>query len=243
METRYRNEYEILQTNVLVEQRLPKARWHFSSVNALNILCTPHIAFYECPFLSLARRFNLTKLGSEAHLPGFVREFLPSGITVPACHRSLPMDLDGGSRDYWDRNSPEKKWRRVVRACWAREEYVDDDDEDVGRNRENWPRRGCTEEIVQRMRAAMAVAAAESRRKSRRANVVLNFDRKTAADFSGGWSIRLEPLPNWLSANKFPCQTSYERRSRRFLRVGQGWTCAGGNGTVDSNAYADKSRH
>lgn len=78
--------------------------------------------------------------------------------------------------------------------------------------------------------AATAVAAAEPRRKSRRANVVLNFDRKTAADFSGGWSIRLEPLPNRLSANKFPCQTSYERRSRRFLRVGQGWTCAGGNG-------------
>jgi hypothetical protein len=56
----------------------------------------------------------------------------------------------------------------------------------------------------------MAVAAAEPRRKSRRANVVLNFDRKTAADFSGGWSIRLESLPNRLSANKFPCQTSYE---------------------------------
>lgn len=63
----------------------------------------------------------------------------------------------------------------------------------------------------------MAVAAAEPRRKSRRANVVLNFDRKTAADFSGGWSIRLELLPNRLSANKFPCQTSYERRSQRFL--------------------------
>lgn len=104
----------------------------------------------------------------------------------------------------------------------------------------NRPRRGCSEEIVQRMGAAMAVAAAEPRRKSRRANVVPNFDRKTAADFSGGWSIRLEPLPNRLSANKFPCQTSYERRSRRFLRVGQGWTCAGGNGTVGSNAYADK---
>lgn len=86
----------------------------------------------------------------------------------------------------------------------------------------------------------MAVAAAEPRRKSRRANVVLNFDRKTAADFSGGWSIRLEPLPNRLSANKFPCQTSYERRSQRFLCVGQGWTCAGGNGTERSNVYAGK---
>jgi len=52
------------------------------------------------------------------------------------------------------------------------------------------------------------MAVAEPRRKSRRANVVLNFDRKTAADFSGRWSISLEPLPNRLSANKFPCQTS-----------------------------------
>jgi len=86
----------------------------------------------------------------------------------------------------------------------------------------------------------MAVSAVEPRRKSRRANVVLNFDRKTAADFSGGWSIRLEPLPNRLSANKFPCQTSYERRSRRFLRVGQGWICAAGNGMESSNVYESK---
>jgi len=104
----------------------------------------------------------------------------------------------------------------------------------------NRPHRRCSEEIVQRMRAAMAVSAVEPRRKSRRANVVLNFDRKTAADFSGGWSIRLEPLPNRLSANKFPCQTSYERRSRRFLRVGQGWICAAGNGMESSNVYESK---
>lgn len=99
----------------------------------------------------------------------------------------------------------------------------------------NWPSKECSKEIVQR--AMTTAAATKPKRKSRRVNVVLNFDRKTAADFSGGWSIRLEPLPNRLSANKFPCQTSYEgtnvRKSRR-----DGSACRArldlhyGNGTV-----------
>jgi len=86
-------------------------------------------------------------------------------------------------------------------------------------------RRGSEEGVEDGGRNGMDRAAAKPRRKSRRANVVLNFDRKTAAGFPGGWSIRLEPLPNRLSANKFPRQTSCERAKESTVpRVVQAWT-------------------
>lgn len=118
-----------------------------------------------------------------------------------------------GHRDYRDRNSTVKKRRsrdgeslrrRREETKWRWEKPI------------NWPSKGCSKEIVQRVMTT--VATTKPKRKSRRANVVLNFDRKTAADFSGGWSIRFEPLPNRLSANKFPCQTSYERTNVRRSR-------------------------
>lgn len=160
------------------------------------------------------------------------REFLPSDI-LRKCSRPAIGHCDGGSRRY--PGLPRRKFsgkettgcraanysgvsreggarcrrrrrRQRLRWRWRREK---------SRNRAR--ERVHSEEIVQRTEAvavtatATATAALEPRRKSRRANVVLNFDRKTAADFSGGWSIRLEPLPNRLSANKFPCQTSCGR--------------------------------
>lgn len=126
----------------------------------------------------------------------------------------LPIAGDGslsrGHRDYRDGNS-------TVKKRWSMTSHSSEKEKRRNDGERNWPSKGCSKEIVQR--AMTTTATTKPKRKSRRVNVVLNFDRKTAADFSGGWSIRLEPLPNRLSANKFPCQTSYEgtnvRKSRR----------------------------
>lgn len=181
------------------------------------------------PFLFFSLCLGTTSLRRACQIRP-PREFLPSDI-LRKCSRPAIGHCDGGSRRY--PGLPRRKFsgkettgcraanysgvsredgarcrrrrrRRRLRWRWRREK---------SRNRAR--ERVHSEEIVQRTEAvavtATATAALEPRRKSRRANVVLNFDRKTAADFSGGWSIRLEPLPNRLSANKFPCQTSCGR--------------------------------
>lgn len=151
-----------------------------------------------------------------------------SGKETTGCRAA---NYSGVSREGGARCRRRRRRRRRLRWRWRREK---------SRNRAR--ERVHSEEIVQRTEAvavtATATAALEPRRKSRRANVVLNFDRKTAADFSGGWSIRLEPLPNRLSANKFPCQTSCGRTyegtyegAGEFRESGQGWTVSRKSGT------------
>ena len=77
------------------------------------------------------------------------------------------------------------------------------------------------EEIAQRRRRRRPRNRGERAFPLPGANVVLNFDRKTALDFrggGGGWSVRLERLPDRLCSNKFTCQTLREPAVSSFAR-------------------------